>query len=744
MPLSTSVPQFYAAHAHPTSEVLKVDTRLHNVEIHNFKLSADSVAPRIETLLLDSGAETDDTTEIRVSQQWPDRPKKKTKKLNKRPPAAMDTQKLPSALRRNSIVSFITTSSRESSRSRNNSIDDTQRPSFSSHRLPSTPATSAEDWTPIVSASAPRLPSFRWRHRNASSYDSDGISDQDLMKLTFKAENSGDECRRVSRFRRDELQPAAQKKNESKPRASKSPPQEAPGQTQRKEEPSKQTEVGQSKSKRNDLLPTNSRLQGNPHKAKVLSQQSQNHRQDQIKNPTPLPRSSINNDGSSYVHRQRMHQQQMSIAGFQDQQAVIKANQPSPSKETTTDKTTGSKEELPLGEEMDRKLLGFRRRSKPPVANFWTQVEEREDTWIGKIQAPFRARRDSISSSTRGHSRTRTAPAQLVNTDILLKPVIPRDSSTSSSTRRSVTLSPQMIAPPTHNPRASISKEASPLLSPTPKEPPVCSLSRPHRSHSPRNSISQESRPGDLVLEAPPPLPDLNPRRSSFSDLAPSPQNSSGRASFEQSTPSPVVPGPCVESPQSARQSSDAGSETLLPPTSRHSPSITRSHSNPSFAIANAIGNPFTSTLPNLDFLPELKHQPLPKPKRLSVSKHSPPVSPTLSNEAPPSPTPDLTLLPKSPLRSSPSRSPTRSTGSPSRSPERRGELPLAKRFVICCHCQQWHDLPSKTYEALTLSRTIGAIDRGSEVKCPWCEHGMSTACCEGWTGMVSLMERHH
>ena len=29
-------------------------------------------------------------------------------------------------------------------------------------------------------------------------------------------------------------------------------------------------------------------------------------------------------------------------------------------------------------------------------------------------------------------------------------------------------------------------------------------------------------------------------------------------------------------------------------------------------------------------------------------------------------------------------------------------------------------------------------------VKCPWCEHGMSTACCAGWTAVVYLHERHH
>jgi hypothetical protein len=31
-----------------------------------------------------------------------------------------------------------------------------------------------------------------------------------------------------------------------------------------------------------------------------------------------------------------------------------------------------------------------------------------------------------------------------------------------------------------------------------------------------------------------------------------------------------------------------------------------------------------------------------------------------------------------------------------------------------------------------------------TSVQCPWCEHGMSTGCCAGWTTIVYLHERHH
>ncbi|MCJ1291652.1 hypothetical protein MMC34_003197 [Xylographa carneopallida] len=93
---------------------------------------------------------------------------------------------------------------------------------------------------------------------------------------------------------------------------------------------------------------------------------------------------------------------------------------------------------------------------------------------------------------------------------------------------------------------------------------------------------------------------------------------------------------------------------------------------------------------------------------------------------------------------------------------------PLAKMFVICCKCKFWHDMPSKLYEAMALPKHIegqsegraeggaaeGAKGKGkgkavegkvfTTVTCPWCEHGMSTGCCAGWTAIVYLHERHH
>ena len=98
---------------------------------------------------------------------------------------------------------------------------------------------------------------------------------------------------------------------------------------------------------------------------------------------------------------------------------------------------------------------------------------------------------------------------------------------------------------------------------------------------------------------------------------------------------------------------------------------------------------------------------------------------------------------------------------------------PTAKLFIICCKCQRWHDLPSKVYEAMALPKSFfksemsgKSIGNGendvlapvsknriksglegkvfTEVKCPWCEHGMSTSCCAGWTAIVYMHEKHH
>lgn len=125
----------------------------------------------------------------------------------------------------------------------------------------------------------------------------------------------------------------------------------------------------------------------------------------------------------------------------------------------------------------------------------------------------------------------------------------------------------------------------------------------------------------------------------------------------------------------------------------------------------------------------------------------------------------------------------------------------VAKVFVICCHCNYWHDMPSEVYAKLAcperipseslLVRTFSrrnSFSRKTSLRnsllnsdpsehrrlplpkrtlpthdsqatretqaaagipltppsCCWCGHHMSRSCCQGWTTLVQMRERHH
>lgn len=119
-----------------------------------------------------------------------------------------------------------------------------------------------------------------------------------------------------------------------------------------------------------------------------------------------------------------------------------------------------------------------------------------------------------------------------------------------------------------------------------------------------------------------------------------------------------------------------------------------------------------------------------------------------------------------------------------------RSPQTIAKIFVICCRCKYWHDLPSEVYARLACPERLGSDSKlggsrskkqpdsgprkltGSrslpfgqfpaphatqgtpdlrpapllprKVTCCWCGHNMSRSCCEGWTTVVEMRERHH
>ncbi|KAH8906033.1 hypothetical protein BR93DRAFT_724535 [Coniochaeta sp. PMI_546] len=76
---------------------------------------------------------------------------------------------------------------------------------------------------------------------------------------------------------------------------------------------------------------------------------------------------------------------------------------------------------------------------------------------------------------------------------------------------------------------------------------------------------------------------------------------------------------------------------------------------------------------------------------------------------------------------------------------------PIAKMFVECCSCRFYHDMPSKLYECMAKPDAVvedklrgisGAIT--TMVKCPWCQHNMSTSCCAGYAAVVYVKEKLH
>ncbi|KAL1893387.1 hypothetical protein Cpir12675_004170 [Ceratocystis pirilliformis] len=76
---------------------------------------------------------------------------------------------------------------------------------------------------------------------------------------------------------------------------------------------------------------------------------------------------------------------------------------------------------------------------------------------------------------------------------------------------------------------------------------------------------------------------------------------------------------------------------------------------------------------------------------------------------------------------------------------------PLTKKLVQCCHCKFYHDMPSKVYQCMAVPDPVvkdtahgvsGTISVG--VRCSWCQHGMKTTCCAGYTATVHLNEKLH
>ena len=810
------------------------------------------------------------------------------KRLSKKPPpAAMETQKMPTSLRRNSWMSFMSSQSSSEENTRRPSRDEKRLSGMSfgsirSKRSQSTPGTStdsnsanagaSESWQPIVSSSAPKLPSFRWSSSRRNSSDrsksaspgSDDACQNELIAFAYQLD-AGEIAVEPEKFDLQKVKQDSIIENSSKP------PGDAQPLTKTATEPDFISGPDVSVSSKSPQEHSFSKNQCSGNEAPKAHDRFQSAQSSPAYAPSgslPSPRTVFqmqarpSHDGSSYVHKQRMHHQQQSIAGFEDQQAIKiateaarklaaeyearsqarktapdqgrpfgsstprQAAQPinshtadnsdakvstiytkqrdrstspqdgsNPAKHQPADPTPLSRGAKPIPESQvghhggtmqsmehsgkasrnqvsasskPERILGFRRRNKQPPAlvsipyNVDNQVmavqsapmdilpNEEPAVKRSKIERLFgepkpafanRDRRSSSSSSrsrkrddspraksTHSHSRTRTSSSTALNDDY--SPPLPKSATEPALDKKIRPVERTIRTKSDHSDQKAQTDSAI----------------QSQKAHSRQLSAVTEPKPKSPLA------PSTIVPMDVMAPTGPAPKDNS-LTKVGKKQPHEIV----VET--------ETG-EGLIRKTS-----IKRPRSNPQLQTQTTA----TNSLPNVDFLPPLKHQPLVKRERqsptravpgdaspISIAQFQEPVAP-LAYE-PPNP-PDLKLIPRSPLRP-PSQFPVPVANRFNRSSTDVGKAsfgkgtsidgvdakPTAKLFVICCKCKFWHDLPSRLYEAMALPLELHKADKGkvagarleTAVKCPWCEHAMTTSCCQGWTTVVYMHERHH
>ena len=527
-------------------------------------------------------------------------------------------------------------------------------------------------------------------------------------------------------------------------------------------------------------------------------------------------------DGGSYVHKQRVSQQRRSISGYEDEMAVRDAIHPDNRSKTSTHgkpkmppTPDTSFESIRNGEKV------FENNQNGPLAV--ESASSGEETTDGYHKYLTKESLKSNGKTGKENKRLSKAERMLgdISSDFSTKPAaISMEKKSEQAPKIPDTIpvwSPLMLSDMIQGSGADDKENqnfSDVKVSPSPKKDTSISSSSDH-SRSRTNSsqiLSQDIRP--LALPRSSTSPALNTIGTSTAEQ-PSPESHS-------SVPPLSAPAQLEKKPENTATQHSTKTHSLH--VDKSSPeivvegvdgdglvrrtSIKRPRSDPNLLVS-AANQPQLS----LDFLPQLKHQPLTKPKRSSTSKVSfaPIPEGAVPASPPPTPRPSSALSlsspsplsasglskPKPPFASSPTRRLSPSSSSSS-SPSKRSSMlsppsapftinsktggsgpndaalstkPLAKMFVICCKCKFWHDLPSKLYEAMALPRRIttgdgvaqsvgakhgsgsaGLAAKGkdlegrvfTEVRCPWCEHGMSTGCCAGWTTIVYLHQRHH
>ncbi|KAL8720798.1 MAG: hypothetical protein Q9225_002393 [Loekoesia sp. 1 TL-2023] len=830
------------------------------------------------------------------------------KRLSKRPPpAAMETQKMSVALRRNSIISFISSHSSSGENSRRQSRD-VKRLSVAStdsvkggQRSQSTPGTStdlpdigpgsSEGLKAVVSPVAPqlpRLPRLGWHSRSGSSgtdksksWGSEDAYEKELINFAYQfqasASPSGPKDIVLDNVKVNQVSvqhspkrlsgawPMGRSRTDSdlariKEHLNAKGLEEGPPMP-RRESPG-------------DNPTLNSHL--NPHGGHTDASALRPKSQDSMSKPHPqmerpreekcdrAPAAQINDrpstsqglstprgpcvDGSSYVHKQRMHQQQLSIARFEDEQAVKLANemyaeeddsevdvqgasadtngmtpqpqhqmeQPKPQVEKpptslepkpppssaakppvpVTTKTSNERAQQTQRTNQQSHVLKDFRKAVPASPQSPTSRNSRVDKILGltRRQKPEQEKL-SLSGKTlvsdQKASRTSPPPPEKESST----PPVPSPQGKLNSVKVQKAVK---AAPKAHHRRSEtieiVKPEDTEERKPTSKQ-----------SHSRTRTSSSQLLNEDLPLSKPLPrsitAPTLSPEMKLPSAMSDKPRNESPSKTERKSV---TFERSVTDASNKAKQPETAAVkapeivvESVSPEGLIRKTSIKRPRSNPNLQLAAT-----NAQLPSLDFLPQLKHQPLPKrsPNRASFmpssdrpmsSQFPAPASFALKPTPDPSASPLRPELYVSPSSSSsadmslrpiahnarrrnmsPSAARVSALGPPNvfgRTPtpsESVNAKPIAKLFVICCKCNYWHDLPSHLYEAMCLPKNLtrdpegdGAEGQGQDkgkkvkvaeatletmVKCPWCEHCMSTWCCAGWTAILYLQERHH
>ena len=434
-------------------------------------------------------------------------------------------------------------------------------------------------------------------------------------------------------------------------------------------------------------------------------------------------------DGSSYVHKQRMHQQQLSIAGYRDEIAVKDAN------------------ERWIGD-------GYQPKGLPKLPSQFTV----------KV--------------LNGAGPTRQTPIQLGNVEAIIpqKISVPVNGETPRPKPLLKPLNGESLAPKTStkpvkgekvlatklakvNGEDDITDQLPKLVRP---EETVSRISdNPVKEEIPAHKTTYKPAKGDGTVTKAADKPSTPVKEEELNPTS----------SFQPLQGEELVRKPSVKRPHSTPDLPTKSSKPILPsppvlpsldflPQLKHQPLTKPKRTSP---LA-------TPERPERVSFPASSQFPLPSAPflRSSADPHIP-----SSNSAP-----DLKLPPRSPLRGSTDGSLPAPGGNPahrrtmallsfgkSNAAQGLNTKPIAKLFVICCKCKFWHDLPSNLYELMSsrqkLSRrnsdegggspaegSIGGVANhatlDTAVQCPWCQHYMTNYCCAGWTTVVYLHERHH